>query len=281
MIQRAWRRTLSDGARLRADVLVPEGPPPLSAVVLVHGFKGFKDWGFFPATADALAHDGHAVVSFNFSLNGIGSRPVEFTELDAFSRNTLTRELDELLHVLASVREPGILSTPPRRIGLLGHSRGGGDAVLAAAESGVVDALVTWASVATFDRWGEETKAEWRKAGRITVMNQRTGQEMSLGVTLLEDFEANRERLDIEGAAARVTAPWLILHGKEDEAVAPEDAHRLARAAPPSSARLHLVEGAGHTFGATHPFQGATRELEEVLGLTRAHFRDHLSVGGS
>jgi uncharacterized protein len=280
VIQRALRRTLPDGARLQADVLVPEGPPPLSAVVLVHGFKGFKDWGFFPATADALARDGHAVVSFNFSLNGIGSRPAEFTDLDAFSRNTFTRELDELLQVLEAVREPGILSTPPRRIGLLGHSRGGGDAVLAAAESGV-DALVTWAAVATFDRWGEETKAEWRKAGRITVMNQRTGQEMPLGVTLLEDFEANRDRLDIEAAAARVTAPWLILHGKEDESVAPEDAHRLARAASPSSARLHLVDGAGHTFGATHPFRGETPELEEVLALTRAHFRDHLAGGGS
>jgi ATP:cob(I)alamin adenosyltransferase len=84
MIQRAWSHRLPDGARIRAGVLLPEGPPPDTAVVLVHGFKGFKDWGFFPHTAEALAADGHAAISLNFSLNGIGDRPTEFTELEAF-----------------------------------------------------------------------------------------------------------------------------------------------------------------------------------------------------
>jgi len=280
MIQRSWSHRLPDGARLRADILLPEGPPPISAVLLVHGFKGFKDWGFFPHTAAALAADGHAAVSLNFSLNGVGSRPTEFTELDAFGRNTLSRELDELLLVLRALREPGLLPLPPQRIGLLGHSRGGGDAVLAAAEAGV-DALVTWAAVATFDRWSDETKAEWRKEGRIFVLNGRTGQQMPLDLSLLEDFEANRERLDVEAAAARVKAPWLILHGDEDEAVASRDARRLAQCAGTSGARLHFVEGGGHTFGAVHPFQGETPELREALRLTREHFRKHLLGAGS
>ena len=276
MIQRRWTRILPDGAVLRADVRLPEGPPPRGAIVVVHGFKGFKDWGFFPWLAERLVSAGFAVVAPNFSLNGIGRDPEDFTELEAFARNTLSREVEELRLVLAALVEGALLPIPPERIGLLGHSRGGGDAVLVAASAGV-DALVTWAAVADFDRWSDEVKAEWRSSGRIHVLNGRTGQQMPLDVTLLEDFEANRDALDVEAAAARVQAPWLILHGTDDTSVHPEDARRLARANP--AARLHLVEGGGHTFGATHPFDAAPASLLEALDLTRVHFRRHLDGG--
>ena len=48
----------------------------------------------------------------------------------------------------------------------------------------------------------------------------------------------------------------------------------LARVAP--RARLFLVDGAGHTFGAVHPFEGATAALESAIQATRDHFRVHL-----
>jgi uncharacterized protein len=276
MIQRRWTRILPDGAVLRADVRLPGGPPPRAAVVLVHGFKGFKDWGFFPWIAERLVGAGFAVVAPNFSLNGIGRDPEDFTELEAFARNTLSREVEELHLVLTALGDGSLLPIPPERVGLLGHSRGGGGAVLVAASAGV-DALSTWAAVADFDRWSDELKEEWRASGRIHVLNGRTGQQMPLDVTLLEDFEANRQALDVEAAATRVEAPWLILHGTDDTSVHPEDARRLARANP--GARLHLVEGGGHTFGAAHPFAGAPPPLVEAMDLTLAHFRRHLDGG--
>jgi uncharacterized protein len=269
LIQRRWNHALPDGALLRADVRLPEGGPPRAAVVLVHGFKGFKDWGFFPWLAERLVERGFAAISPNFSLNGIGTDPLAFTELDAFARNTLSREVRELRIVLEAVSRGDVLPVPPERVGLFGHSRGGGDAVLAAAEGGV-DALVTWAAVADFDRWDDELKAEWRRDGRIHVLNGRTGQHMPLDVSLLDDFEANREALDVKGAAARVGCPWMIVHGLDDATVSVEDARRLARANPQS--RLRLVEGAGHTFGAVHPFGGAPEPLLAAAGTALDHF---------
>lgn len=263
-----------DGELVRGDVRMPEGAPPRTAVVVVHGFKGFKDWGFFPWVAQQLAAAGHAVVSFNFSRNGIGSDLESFTELDRFGRNTLSRELDELLWVLDRVEEGEWVRRRPRKIGLLGHSRGGGDAVLAAREHGAVEALVTWSAVATFDRWDRETKEEWREDGVVYVLNSRTGQQMPLEVSLLEDFEAHQERLDIEAAAARVEAPWLIVHGRSDLSVDEEDARRLARAS--GDARLLLVEGVGHTFEVGHPFEEPSPELLQAMEATRSHFHAHL-----
>ncbi len=295
MIHRTFEIPLEPGsateeaaAAIHGDLRLPEGPAPRAAVIVAHGFKGFKDWGFFPHLCERLAGEGFAVVSFNFSLNGVHpSAPTEFSDLDAFGRNTLTRELDDLHRVLDETARGDLLPRRPDRVGLLGHSRGGGSAILAARER-EVHALVTWCAVATFDRWMHSTKREWRGKGRIFVANARTGQQMPLDVGLLEDFEANRERLDVEGAAAAVRAPWLIVHGAEDESVPVYEAERLARAAsrtatggPRPGARLRIVEGAGHTFEVGHPFEAPSPELEDAVEASVDHFREHLHEAGS
>ena len=58
---------LNEGEIIRGDVRYAEGPAPRTAIIVVHGFKGYKDWGFFPHLCERLAIAGHAVVSFNFS----------------------------------------------------------------------------------------------------------------------------------------------------------------------------------------------------------------------
>ncbi len=279
MILRTFVLPIEPGRSVRGDVRIPEGPPPRSAVLVVHGFKGFKDWGFFPHVSESLAAEGHAVVSFNFSLNGISDDGETFGRLDDFARNTFSAELGELLRVIDEVREGSLLPRPVRRVGLLGHSRGGAIAVLAARERlrapEAVHALVTWGALASFDRWSEETRAEWRASGRIHVMNQRTGQHMPLDVSLLEDFETHRRRLDVERASAHVTLPWLVVHGEADTTVPVTEAHRLIGANP--RARLEIIQDAGHTFEARHPFAGTTPALNQALLATRRHFERHLS----
>jgi pimeloyl-ACP methyl ester carboxylesterase len=258
---------------LRGTLRIPEGPPPRTAVVLVHGFKGYKDWAFVPWLAEQLVSDRHAVVSFNLSGSGIGSDPHAFTELQAFAANTYSREIEDVARILEAVRED-LLPRTPDRVALVGHSRGGAGAVLRAAMTPPVDALVTWAAVADLDRWDEETRAEWRESGRIFVLNSRTGQQMPMDVTLLDDFVAHREALDVKAAAARLEVPWLIVHGTDDETVHSDEARSLARVA--RDARLLLIDGAGHTFGAVHPFAGPTPALETATAATRRHLRSHL-----
>ena len=236
----------------------------------MHGFKGFKDWGFFPLLGRRLAAAGHAVVGFNFSGAGIGPDLERFTDLEAFARNTLSAEAEELGRVVEWVRSGDLLPRRPQAVGVLGHSRGGGQAILLAGRSGDCDALATWSSVSTFDRWSEATRREWRERGRIHVLNSRTGQQMPMDVTLLDDFERNRESLDVGKAARAVEAPWLIVHGTEDLTVRPEEARALAREAP--HARLLLIEGAGHTYEVGHPCRVPSRELLEAIEASERHF---------
>ena len=274
MIKFAFAREPVRGRLVRGDVRIPDGPPPRSAVIVVHGFKGFKDWSFFPHLCRRLAAEGHAVVSFNFSGSGIGSDPERFTELEAFAANTFSRELEELAWV-ADLVMSDLLPRRPRRLGLLGHSRGGGDAIVHTAGDPRVGALVTWSAVSTFLRWSAATRAEWRDLGRIYVLNSRTGQQMPLDSSVLDDLEANAERLDVGAAASRVDVPWLILHGDQDRTVEPDEARALARVA--GTGRLTLVAGAGHTYEAEHPFVRPAAPLAEALDLTVAHFARHLA----
>ncbi|MXW55783.1 MAG: hypothetical protein F4Z59_03600, partial [Gemmatimonadales bacterium] len=115
------------GADLRADYWSTASPSSDAAIVVCHGFKGFKDWGFFPYVCGRLAaRTGIPVVSFNF--DGSGVRDADFDDLEAFSHNTFSRELwdlEAILDGLATGRLGGLAVTPATRFGLLGHSRGG------------------------------------------------------------------------------------------------------------------------------------------------------------
>ena len=264
------------GDLIRGDLRFSEGPAPKSAIVVVHGFKGFKDFGFFPYLCTHLARRGHAVVNFSFSCCGVGEQAGEFTELEAFARNTYTRELLELRHIVDMVVGCDLLPRRVERVGLVGHSRGGGSSVIHASEDDRIDALVTWGAVSHFDRWTQETLDDWRRDGRVHVPNKRTGQHMPLDVTLLDDFQNNSDRLDIRSAAARVTQPWLVLHGEDDMTVSLNDPEELVSANP--DARLVVIEKAGHTFEAKHPLESVPPQLDEAVALTADHFRVHWNL---
>jgi len=267
------------GQPIHLDLRLPDGPGPHPVVVVCHGFKGFKDWGFHPWLGERLAAAGVAALHFNFSRNGVRTADGDIEDLDAFRRNTLSIERDDLDSVLDAVLA-GRLDSPldPARLGLMGHSRGGGIALLGAAERPEVKALVTWAAVSHFDRIADgATLAEWRRTGAFEVVNSRTGQVLQMRVDFLDDVLANRARLDLLSAARRLLVPGLVVHGTADETVPFAEAEELV-AASGGRARLAAIDGASHTFGAVHPFAGPTPHLEAAAAATLDHFRSVLGA---
>ena len=256
------------------------GPDCWPTVIICHGFKGFMEWGFFPPLAELLVERGFTVIRFNYS--GSGMRPGDelVTDLEAFRSNTFSLELIETLRVLqAAGHEIAPDRVDPERVGLVGHSRGGGASLLAAAHPDWRDrlkALVTWAGVGTFNRFDAAARELWHQRGGLPIQNARTGQDLELGIELLADLEHHQDTvLDLEQAAAERTAPWLIAHGADDETVPPAEAQSLERAAAEVK-QLLIVEGGSHTFGAQHPFAGPTRELIAVMNATQTWLRRHL-----
>ena len=250
---------------------------PCPHVIVVHGFKGFMNWGFFPALGARLAEAGYAGVFFNTSSSGVGEDLESFTEVEAFERSTYSKDLEDIERVRAEVRAGAFEGLDPERAAILGHSRGGGEVLIHAAEAGDLKAVVTWAAIPSARRFDEETIERWRETGVLEIANARTGQVFKIKLDGLHDYEANVERFDIPAATGRITAPALFVHGTADEAVEFESLELLSGARGEGAETLRL-EGAGHTFGIKHPMEGSHPHFEEVWSRTRAFLDQHLKA---
>ncbi|WP_158960439.1 alpha/beta hydrolase family protein [Myroides fluvii] len=224
-------------------------------IIFCHGYKGFKDWGAWDLAMQTMAKAGFAVVKFNFSHNGTTvDHPTEFTDLDAFGRNTYTQEQRDLTTVIDYYSsQPFVDET---KIFLIGHSRGGGAVILQTYYNDKVTGAISWAGVADFKkRFPQRDNFEqWKKEGVFYSMNGRTKQQMPHYFTFWTDFEANEQALTIQYAAQNLRKPVLIINGTADQAVSVKEAELLHLWIKESD--LFIVEGADHVFGARHPQEG-------------------------
>jgi len=246
----------SAGRPVRA---VSHGDRAAPAVLIAHGFKGFKDWGMFPWIAERLAAAGLRAIRFDFSHNGVEAR--DFDRLDLFLLDTPSRHQEDLHAVAAALEGP---------LGVLGHSRGGGDAILFATREERVRCVATLASIADTNPSVPDLEATLREKGYYPFPNSRTKQLMPVGREAFDDGA----RHDLLAAAAALTCPLLLIHGEADESVPIAAQERLAASQP--AAEVLTIAGAAHTFGAVHPFAGPTPALTQATGAAGAFFVRHL-----
>ena len=245
------------------------------AVLVLHGFKGFKDWGMFPPFAERLAQAGFLVLTPNLSGSGVDDTG-QFSRPEQFGHNTFSAELEDASRVIDALMAGRLGAHAPSTLALVGHSRGGGVAILQTARDSRVQALVTWAAISTVVRWPESQRTSWRAAGRTDIQNARTGQILPLYPDVLDDIEQNAATLDIPRAAGQIRVPWLLVHGTKDESVPFAEAERLKAATKQPSAQLLAIPGGGHTFGAAHPWHTSTPDLDTVFDKTLAWLTAHL-----
>jgi pimeloyl-ACP methyl ester carboxylesterase len=234
--------TSHEGLPIRGNIDAP--PDPTALVVVIHGFKGFKEWGFFPWLAEMLCDAGYAVVRFNMSRSGIGEDPESFDRLDLFAGDTYTAQLHDLHMVVAHAQR----ELPSLPTFLLGHSRGGGIALLGAREVRDLAGVVTWSAISHVHRWDEATKQRWRRDGALYIENARTKQMMPLSTAML-DVEAHG--FDVGAAVEALEVPLLVIHGGRDESVPVAEAEAIASRGRDAS--KVVIGNAGHTYNTIHP----------------------------
>jgi uncharacterized protein len=269
----------SDGEKLNITTYFGDKVFYDKTLVFIHGFKGFKDWGFGPYLGRYFSEKGFFVISFNFSHNGVGENKTEFTELEKFAKNTFSREVKELTELLSALREGFFEGIDTKsKIGLIGHSRGGAISLLTASKRKDISAVATWAAVSKLDRYSIRQKEEWLKKGYFEVLNTRTNQKMRLNISLLEDLEKKSDdELNIENAVRNLNCPLLIAHGNQDMAVSIKEAEQLYEWSDKLKTELFKLYSTGHTFDIVHPFSGTTEKFEKLLSKTEEFFIQNLN----
>ncbi len=249
----------------------PKGP----AILMAHGFLGFKDWAFFPWLAETFAREGFPSVRFNFSGSGMGPQvDGPFSQLEAFAADTISRQVHDLHAVIRSVtqgqfKKEGLAGTG--EVLLWGHSRGGAVCLLGAVNRPEVLGVCTWASISRVNRYFYEDKKAWREKGFFAVESARTGQTLRYTPDFLDDVEKWGKAGDVPTHLHHLSVPVFLVHGSEDTSVPPEESESLAALYPKS--HLAILAGANHKFNAAHPFAEAPPVLREAASRTVEFYR--------
>jgi len=247
-------------------------------VIICHGFKGFKDWGMFPRAATYLADQGFAVITFNFSGNGIGEDLETFTELEAFGHNTYAQEQEDLAFLVGKVKEgevPGHEQMDPSNIALIGHSKGGAAVIIyAASHPEDINAVITWNGIANVDIFGEEVRKQIRENGVGYVENARTKQKMPIYPVVIEDIDTHKEEYDIPARVSELKQPLLLVQARNDIERIVNGASTLIKHV--KNGRLVWINDAGHTFNTTHPYKEDTPAFTGALAVSLAFLKEKI-----
>lgn len=229
-------------------------PSHQELIVFVHGFMGFMDWGAWHLVRDFFTAKGFDFCRFNLSHNGgTPTEPIDFPDTGAFGQNTYTKELFDIASALDHLESR---HRTYQKIHLIGHSRGGGMAILTAQHWQQVSPLgqvCTWAAICDIERRfpKEAELEEWKQSGIRFIKNSRTAQELPQYYSLYEDYIQNKNKLDILGAAKAISTQLHLFHGDLDTSVPLSEGDELREA---SGAKLYQIQGADHVFGARHPW---------------------------
>ena len=260
----------SNGRKIAIDYRYKTTDKLVTPIVYIHGFKGFKDWGSSNKVADTFAENGFFYLKFNFSHNGVTQEnPIDFLDLEAFGNNNYYLEFLELGLIIDWLEKEN-LPIDFSKLAVIGHSRGGGIALLRTAQDTRIYKAITWASVSDFESRFPKDVSEWETSGVVYIYNGRTEQNMPLNFQFYSSFYAHKQVLDIPKRCLDITQNVLVIHGTEDPAVGMEEAKEICRKV--KYATLEIIENSGHTFGGFHPEKGNVlpSDLYKVVQLSIA-----------
>jgi dipeptidyl aminopeptidase/acylaminoacyl peptidase len=231
---------------------------PKPVILHIHGFKGFKDWGYFNQLAEFAALREFVFIKMNFSHNGTTpDNPVDFVDLEAFGSNNFSIEQDDMGKVIDLIFSSDLKVDKNEmdlgRFFLTGHSRGGAAVILKGYYDKRVKAIASWAGINDLSNQFSSGKiSKWKEKGVTYIENSRTKQLMPLYYQLVEDYLKNENTLNVPEVIKNFMKPMLIIHGSNDPTIPVQVAYQSQKWN--SNAVLHIIEGGDHVFGGTHPW---------------------------
>ena len=225
-------------------------------VVIHHGFTGTKvePHRIFVKMAERLAALG--IVALRFDFRGSGDSEGNFEDM------TFGGEVSDALVALDYMLEnEGI---DPGRLGVLGLSMGGAVAACVTGRSAKVRTAALWAAVADLNLFRHMAADITAELGDVEYYDRNGNLVGRAFIEGLDGYVPYREVADGK-------TPVLVVHGDQDPTVPVDHAHKFTAALKQAGNpyRLHIVEGADHTFN-SHAWE------TEVIDVTARWFAETL-----
>jgi putative redox protein len=199
------------GHRLAALIDRPVDDHPAAWAIFAHCFTCSKSYKAVRHISRALAAEGIAVLSFDFT--GLGASEGDFAD------TSFTTNVDDVVAAAAFLADAHAAPTM-----LIGHSLGGAAVLLAAARLPSATAIVTIAAPASLERLAgilAPARAEVERVGSAEVV--LAGRRTRIGPALLEDLAGVRMEHAIEGLGRAL----LVMHSPVDRVVGIDDASSI------------------------------------------------------
>lgn len=226
----------SDGLTIYGFMNVPKGEGPYPVIIAIHGYidpARYNTLDYTTGYADALARSGFLVIHPNLR----GYLPSD----DGPNLFRVGMAVD-VLNLIGLVKSQGAQTGPlekadPTRIGLWGHSMGGGISTRVMTVSPDVDAIVLYAAMS-----GDEKK-NYDRIFNVFSEGQRGQEELN---TPEEDLR----RISPEIFLDRIQAAVSIHHGTNDSEVPPEWSQELCNSLQElnKDVECFTYPGQPHTF---------------------------------
>ena len=220
-------------------------------IIFLHGYMGFKDWGCWNLVSEFFTQHNYAFLKYNVSHNGCTiESPIDFEDLDSFSINTYSKELEDFEAIIKIAKnEFNKLS----EIFIIGHSRGGGTALLQA-KNPEITKICSWAGISSIAKRFPRGEAleKWKNETIRITKNGRTHQDMPHHFLQYEDYIANSDNLNIKSNCLTSNTPTLIVHGENDNSVSINEGKELADWL---DSELIIIPNTAHTFDSKHPWK--------------------------
>lgn len=228
--------TISNPHGLRLATLV-DTPTPLSqhpAVILLHGFTGYKEEPHIALLAKTLAQNN--IVAVRFDASGFGQ-----------SEGTLEHDyrLSNYYQDLAAVYT-WLIQQPfvdAKRIGIWGHSMGALLSIVFAARHSDIAAICALSAPAQLGKidWLASILNQWKQTGWFEKESSTYG-SLRIPYAFIEDAQQYDALEDVQKLHNQHI---LILLGTADNVVVPQDTRMIFEAAPPPK-QIIEIEGLDH-----------------------------------
>jgi pimeloyl-ACP methyl ester carboxylesterase len=251
------------GLKVCGRLLAPavQESEPLGLAVIIPGFLGYMDWGFYPYLAKTLADRQYAVILFNHSTGGVGESGKPYSGLDKLRFMTVERDLADIRRIFAAIKSgeisgiPGLANLP---VFLIGHSKGGAVAVLSSSVQPSAAGVVLINSVADMLRIPKEKALEIIERGYQEKQLPGTKITMKVDKEYWQQLLDNPDRYDVLRALKSSSAKVFIVRGNEDEIITLDETRQIIKAAPKGT-QIILRDGADHNLGSN----GVSDKIEQ------------------